>query len=144
MSWAFSHQSLVKKMTHRLAHKPTGGGEHFFFQLRFLFPASVELTKKSSTETNGDLNSGQLSLGLHIKPLRKRPAAATANPIKLCIIITSSQMLSWGLLTEDKHVDVLNGEAKDWTQAFYSQHLRSFWRSHLSSLPASWSTSAIY
>lgn len=89
-----------------------GGGEHFF-QLRFLFPASVELTKKSSTETNRDLNSGQMSLGLHIKPLRKRPAAAKANPIKFCIIITSSQMLSWGLLTEDKHVDVLNGEAKD-------------------------------
>lgn len=53
-------------------------------------------------------------------------------------------MLSWGLLTEDKHVDVLNGEAKDWTQAFYSQHLHSFWHIHLSSLPVSWSTSAIY
>lgn len=30
-----------------------GWGEGIFFQLRFLFPASVELSKKSSTETNG-------------------------------------------------------------------------------------------
>jgi hypothetical protein len=88
-----------------------------FFSIEVSFSSLCWVDNVASTGTNWDLNSGQLSLGLHIKPLWKRPAAAKASPVKLRILITSSQMLSWGLLTEDKHVDVLNGEAGNWTQA---------------------------